>query len=170
MATHSSVLAWRIPGMGEPGGLPSMRSHRVRHNWSDLAVAAAAKTGKVTIPIIICRGCSAERERQWNFPQQSQGVPRRGEPAVRQPSPSATQSKLPAYKGKQGVLRGTFHSCTNHVKGQIVMCLHYNRSLWWSRAVHVHGNQESQSKVLKNNIDHAPISSARRHLGFRPQS
>ena len=32
MATHSSVLAWRIPGMGEPGGLLSMGSHRVRHN------------------------------------------------------------------------------------------------------------------------------------------
>ena len=32
MATHSSVLAWRIPGMGEPGGLPSLGSHRVRHN------------------------------------------------------------------------------------------------------------------------------------------
>ena len=41
MATHSSVLAWRIPGMGEPGGLPSMGSHRVRNNWSDLAAAAA---------------------------------------------------------------------------------------------------------------------------------
>ena len=40
MATHSSVLAWRIPGMGEPGGLPSMRSHRVGHDWSDLAAAA----------------------------------------------------------------------------------------------------------------------------------
>ena len=32
MATHSSVLAWRIPGTGEPGGLPSMRSHKVGHN------------------------------------------------------------------------------------------------------------------------------------------
>ena len=42
MATHSSVLAWRIPGMGEPGGLPSMGSHRVEHDWSDLAAAAAA--------------------------------------------------------------------------------------------------------------------------------
>ena len=39
MATHSSVLAWRIPGMGEPGGLPSMGSHRVGHEWSDLAAA-----------------------------------------------------------------------------------------------------------------------------------
>ena len=35
MATHSSVLAWRIPGIGEPGGLPSMGSHRVGHDWSD---------------------------------------------------------------------------------------------------------------------------------------
>ena len=41
MATHSSVLAWRIPGTGEPGGLPTMGSHRVGHNWSDLAAAAA---------------------------------------------------------------------------------------------------------------------------------
>ena len=38
MATHSHVLAWRIPGTGEPGGLLSMGLHRVRHNWSDLAV------------------------------------------------------------------------------------------------------------------------------------
>ena len=42
MATHSSVLARRIPGTGEPGGLPSMGSHRVRQDWSDLAAAAAA--------------------------------------------------------------------------------------------------------------------------------
>ena len=41
MATHSSVLAWRIPRTGEPGGLPSMGSHRVGHNWSDLAAVAA---------------------------------------------------------------------------------------------------------------------------------
>ena len=41
MATHSSVLALRIPGTGEPGGLPSMGSHRVGHDWSDLAAAAA---------------------------------------------------------------------------------------------------------------------------------
>ena len=41
MVTHSSVLAWRIPGMVEPGGLPSIGSHGVRHDWSDLAAAAA---------------------------------------------------------------------------------------------------------------------------------
>ena len=43
MPTHSSILAWRIPGTAGPGGLPSMRSHRVGHDWSDLAAAAAAK-------------------------------------------------------------------------------------------------------------------------------
>ena len=42
MATHSSILAWRIPGVGEPHGLPPMGSHSVGHDWSDLAAAAAA--------------------------------------------------------------------------------------------------------------------------------
>ena len=41
MATHSSILAWRIPGTEEPGGLTSMRSHKVGQDWSDLAAAAA---------------------------------------------------------------------------------------------------------------------------------
>ena len=44
MATHSSVLAWRIPGTGEPGGLPSTGSHRVGHDWSDLAAARTMMT------------------------------------------------------------------------------------------------------------------------------
>ena len=44
MATHSSVLAWRIPGTAEPGGLPPMELYRVRHDWSSLA-AAADRTG-----------------------------------------------------------------------------------------------------------------------------
>ena len=43
IAAHSSILAWRIPGTGEPGGLPSMGSHRVRHDWSDLAAATDTK-------------------------------------------------------------------------------------------------------------------------------
>ena len=42
MTIHSSILAWRIPGMGEPGGLPSMGSHRDRHDWNNLAATAAA--------------------------------------------------------------------------------------------------------------------------------
>ena len=43
VATHSSVLAWRIPGTEEPCGLLSLGSHRVGHDWSDLAAAAAAQ-------------------------------------------------------------------------------------------------------------------------------
>ena len=43
MAPHSSTLAWRIPGTGEPGGLPSMGLHRVRHDWSYLAAAATTQ-------------------------------------------------------------------------------------------------------------------------------
>ena len=46
IATHSSVLAWRIPGTGEPSGLSSMGSHRVRHDWRNLAAAAAAWNGE----------------------------------------------------------------------------------------------------------------------------
>ena len=46
MATHSSILAWRIPGTGEPGGLPSIGLHRVGHNRSDLAAAAASLSRK----------------------------------------------------------------------------------------------------------------------------
>ena len=47
METHSSVLPWRIPGTGAPGGLQSMGSHRVGHDWNDLAAAAAAVVGSL---------------------------------------------------------------------------------------------------------------------------
>ena len=49
MATHSSVLAWRIPGTWEPGGLPSMGSHRVGHDWSYLAAAAVNHQAYVSL-------------------------------------------------------------------------------------------------------------------------
>ena len=52
-ATHSSVLAWRIPGTEGPGGLPSMGSHRVRHNWNDLAAIIQrgwATSSKIIVP------------------------------------------------------------------------------------------------------------------------
>ena len=66
MATHSSILAWRIPGMGEPGGLPSMGSHRVRHDWSDLVAAAAAAKSlqMVTLAMKLKDACSLE-EKPW---------------------------------------------------------------------------------------------------------
>ena len=54
MATHSSVLTWRIPWTEKPGGLQSMGSHRVRHDLSDLA-AAAATANKIVIKADILR-------------------------------------------------------------------------------------------------------------------
>ena len=74
MATHSSVLAWQIPGMGESGGLLSMGSHRVGHDWSDLAAAAAVEI-KCTINIMclnqpetILHTWSMEKLSSWNSP------------------------------------------------------------------------------------------------------
>ena len=54
MATHSSVLAWRIPGTGKPGGLSSMGLHRVRDDWSDLAAAAAEEAREFQKNIYFC--------------------------------------------------------------------------------------------------------------------
>ena len=51
MATHSSTLAWKISGTEEPSGLPSVGLHRVGHNWSDLAAAAAVIREKLKIVI-----------------------------------------------------------------------------------------------------------------------
>ena len=58
MATHSSVLAWRIPGAEEPGGLPSTGSHRVGHDWSDLAAAAILRRGIWTLVVQMVKNLS----------------------------------------------------------------------------------------------------------------
>ena len=58
IATHSSILAWRIPGTEEPGGLPSMGSHRVRHYLSDLAAAAASKVHLIFLSTSSLLSCS----------------------------------------------------------------------------------------------------------------
>ena len=67
MATHSRVLAWRIPGTGKPGGLPSIGSHRVGHDWSDLAAAEAADVmqaetcpGQLEFPSWFCSACKVQ--------------------------------------------------------------------------------------------------------------
>ena len=77
MATHSSILAWRIPGIEEPSELPSMGSHRVGHDWSDLAAAAAAAAVKEwgdsvvdSIPMWLSdkeSACQCRRHRRHGF-------------------------------------------------------------------------------------------------------
>ena len=64
MATHSNVLAWRVPGTEEPSGPPSMGSHRVGHDWSDLAAAAAYSTGNSTRYSVISY-MGKESEKEW---------------------------------------------------------------------------------------------------------
>ena len=54
MATYSSVLAWRIPGTGKPGGLPSMGSHGVGHDWSDLVAATEAVNASKIMTLMTC--------------------------------------------------------------------------------------------------------------------
>ena len=76
MATHSSVIAWWIPGMGEPGGLPSMGSHRVGHNWSYLAAAAAAT---MLLGILQCAG---QLSKPRPFRHEMSVLPRLGNPAL----------------------------------------------------------------------------------------
>ena len=74
MTTHFSSLAWRIPGTEEPGGLPSLGSHRVRHNWSDLAAAAAAAKGTAWAATLgwprgrcsYCSSLSSLHRRKWD--------------------------------------------------------------------------------------------------------
>ena len=63
MATHSSVPAWRIPGKGEPGGLLSMGLHRVGHDWSNLAAAAAYKETDKNLKTLKCPTICGKDER-----------------------------------------------------------------------------------------------------------
>ena len=78
MATHSSVLAWRIPGTGEPGGLTSMGWHRVGQDCSDLAAAATSAesltTGFLALPfqhLCFCQFCPLPPGGQLANPHQS---------------------------------------------------------------------------------------------------
>ena len=65
MATHSSVLAWRIPGTGDPGGLPSMGSHRVGHDWSNLAAAVLSYEGFPGAASGKEPACQCRRQEMW---------------------------------------------------------------------------------------------------------
>ena len=66
MATHSSILAWRIPETEEPGGLWSMGLHRVGHDWSDLAAAAALYLGWQSLGVsILLQMALFQDEKLW---------------------------------------------------------------------------------------------------------
>ena len=111
MATHSSTFAWKIPGMGEPGWLPSMGSHRVGHNWSDLAAAAEEEEGekkkgyeKIFKEIIVENFPNMEKE-ITNQVQEAQRVPYKINP--RRNMPRHILIKLTKAKHKERMLKAT---------------------------------------------------------------
>ena len=102
MATHPSVLAWRIPGTGEPGGLPSMGSHRVGHDWSDLVAAAAAAAWQKA-----SGRPAGQRPRRknlgWSGIRQSWGAPRAGDTHRGRGSKPLSWQNAPASLSQQSV-------------------------------------------------------------------
>ena len=99
MATHSSILAWRIPGTEGPGGLPSVVSHRVKHDLSDLAAAASICCSVMfdsATPWTVCSPLSMEISRQeyWSgLPVPSPGdLP---DPGTEPGSPAFQADSLP---------------------------------------------------------------------------
>ena len=66
MAPHSSTLAWKIPWTEEPGGLPSMGSHRVEHDWRDLA-AAAVKAMVFPVVMYRCESWTVKKAERWRI-------------------------------------------------------------------------------------------------------
>ena len=89
MATHSSILAWRIPGTGEPGGLPSMGSHTVGHDCSDLAAVAAARRDQKAA-FRLSPSCK-DKARRWIYASQKGGP----HEEVNQMTPWSQTSQLP---------------------------------------------------------------------------
>ena len=120
LATHSRVLAWRIPGPGEPGGLPSMGSHRVGHDWSDLAAAAVITLknwNKLTARIGQCARACTLTARSRSVRSRAHTAARLCAPATL--NPTTLLWDLPARCGTSGTpdphpLAVTPSSCDNH--------------------------------------------------------
>ena len=94
MVTHSSVLAWRIPGTVEPGGLPSMGSHRVGHDWSDLAANISKKKQKEKSRFLLRFPSPGNKKPKWFlrhslFPQVFMGM---NSPVAQEPTEPTTTS------------------------------------------------------------------------------
>ena len=127
MATHSSVLAWRIPGTGEFGGLPSLGSHRVGHDWGNLAAAAAgckskesSSSGKTEEALQLRqRGCSndtrgfggqeggrlANRCHPEKWPQTLAKVQKSCPSSLLEPSPRPCPHKLRCHSEKKRLMQ-----------------------------------------------------------------
>ena len=132
MATHSSILAWRIPGTEEPGGMPSMGSHRIGHDWSELAAAAAAAEEKMKGSEKTCEKIIVKNE-----VQEAQWVPYRINP--RRNMLRHILIKLTKIKFKEKNIESSNGKATNSTQGNPhkVINWFFNRNLqarrqWWN--------------------------------------
>ena len=122
MATHPNVLAWRIPWTEKPGRLQSMGSHRVRHDWSDLA-AAAAHASKIMLKILQAR---LQQYMNRELPDVQAGFKKAEEPEI----------KLPTSIGllkKQESSRKTSTSALLTVWKPLTMCIPTNCGKFFKR-------------------------------------
>ena len=118
MAIHSSVLAWRIPRMGEPGGLLSMGSHRVGHDWNELVYYVY---GMSPVGQQVCLRC--RRQRRHGFYSWVRKIPwsRKWQPSpVPLPGESPGQRSLVGYSPKGCRVR--HHWATEHAR---ILCLYW---------------------------------------------
>ena len=136
MATHSSILAWRIPGMGEPGGLPSMGSHRVGHDWSDLAAGAAG------IKYIFF--LTLKKKNWWysSYCRTSQGDSTKGGRISRSMSDSVERTTFMKHLNKRLWLWG---SCPSSDTLPLTLCNKYNQQRPWLI--------DTSAKMAKNNFE-----------------
>ena len=144
MATHSSVLAWRIQGMGEPGGLLSMGSHRVGHDWSDSSSSSTSYTTQPYCSFGCCR---------WK----DQLAVNRAEEAVQAMSSVELGVATETSGGRRCDRQRTDYTALPQVVGVQCMCQHYSgkkcRKLlpqiwlaWWAA---VYGVVQSRTRLKR---------------------
>ena len=178
MATHSSVLAWRITGTAEPGGRPSMGSHRVGHDWSDLAAAAARIYWLLTYLANLPRrgtGHSVMYRKKWviimDLTLQSRGDINHLPLAIHQFQASAvTIGEGPGWpwQNRADSSYKAFSSPTHHIEGDLRLCWsdEDGSSGMWSWALS--DNMWAGTSRLRHSQGVAPPASHRRVLRIFP--
>ena len=150
MATHSSVLAWRIPGTGEPSGLLSMGLHRVRHDWSNLAAAAAysywqkaLKTFLLLLLLLLLSCFVTSRFFNCFHMKLSLRLVR---------IHRTGQGILPQWMTQKREQRGSYNSFLRHSLKCHIVCLPYSDSYEWVNKYNPHARKENYFHFLKEKV------------------
>ena len=140
MATHSTVLAWRIPGTVEPGGLPSLGSHRVRHDWSDLAAVAA-----YCYLLLLLFRCSVMSDSLWPHGLQHARLP------CPSPSPGVCSNSYPLSRWCHPTISSSavlFSSCPQScpASGSFLTALHIRWPKYWRFSFNINPSMTIQDR------------------------